>query len=68
MTPCNHETHIDLVGDQVRYVCGKCGLVVWAHPAKYRISWPWAALLLCLALTWGSLSAWLAWLWFGVAT
>lgn len=62
---CNHETYVDLVGDQVHYRCGKCGVVVWTHPAKYRASWPWVALLGCLALIWGGLLAWAFWQWLG---
>lgn len=68
MYACNHETHVDLVGHQVRYVCGKCGLVVWTHPAKYRTSWPWVVLLACLVLIWSGLAAWMFWVWFGGAS
>lgn len=62
---CNHETYVELVRDQLLYRCGKCGEVVWSYPAKRRIDWVWAGLMLALLLIWGGLLAWTFWQWLG---
>lgn len=67
MHPCNHETYVYLVGDQLHYRCGKCGEVVWSYPAKTRVNWWGVGLVVGLLLIWGFLG-WTACLWWGACS